>query len=255
MNKAIKGVSVFGVALVFSLFALSATGAEESLHGLSSSELDKLAKGEAVIRSVPDYRKLALSVAGSDADELRSSVASVHPNYTTEVIATFPVVDDEAASALMARLVALLADPKGYVGIPFWSKRQQKTYDLFDKMDVSSRKPTAGGEEIVATQHMEPFDAFQARYEYSLKGAALRFSAKNLGPIIYSYQKFKAVTPGNMLWSLYAFRDGDRVVFYGVGAVKAFDLFGAFRDRLETSFMGRVEAFFGYMSKKMRSDE
>ena len=35
------------------------------------------------------------------------------------------------------------------------------------------------------------------------------------------------------------------------GAVRAFDMFGAIRDRLETSFLGRVEAFFGYMSKKL----
>jgi len=233
------------------------------LKGLSSGEIDLLVQGKAVIRSLPDYHSLALAAQGQAADKVRSAVAAVRPNYLTEVIAIIPAADEAAAEVLIRRLAAALADPEGYVGIPYWSKRQQKTYDLFDKMAIGSRAAMGGGERIDTLQHMEPFDDFRARYEYSLMGAsggaagsgtaaALLFSAVNLDPIIYSYRNFKAVNTGDMVWYLYAFRDGNRVVFYGVGAVKVFDLFGAFRDRLEASFMGRVEAFFSFMSTRMR---
>lgn len=231
------------------------------LKGLSSGEIDLLVQGKAVIRSLPDYHSLALAAQGQAADKVRSAVAAVRPNYLTEVIAIIPAADGAAAEVLIKRLAEALAEPEGYVGIPYWSKRQQKTYDLFDKMVIGSRTAAGGGERIETLQHMEPFDDFRARYEYSLMcggvagsgtATALLFSSVNLDPIIYSYRNFKAVNTGDMVWYLYAFRDGNRVVFYGVGAVKVFDLFGAFRDRLEASFMGRVEAFFTFMSTRMR---
>jgi hypothetical protein len=186
------------------------------------------------------------------ADALRSKVVSLKPNYLTEVLASVPAADERTATAILERLASTFADPMGYVGIPYRSKRNRKTYDLFDKMEVQARASLPGGESIEVLQHMEPFDDFRACYEYNLEGSALRFTGSNLDPIIYSYRKFKAVSPGGMVWAIYAFRDGGRVLFYGVGAVKAFDLFGALRDRLEASFMGRVEAFFTAMCSKMR---
>jgi len=58
-----------------------------------------------------------------------------------------------------------------------------------------------------------------------------------------------------MVWELYVFCHNDGLYVYGVGAVKAFDLFGLFRDRLEPSLMGRVEAFFTYITKKIAPAE
>jgi hypothetical protein len=222
------------------------------LRYLNADEAARLGRGETVIRSVADYRKLALSASGKVADELRASVAAIKPNYLSEVIAIATVKDDAEAEALLGRLQTALSDPRGFVGIPYWSTRNKKTYDLFDKMEIRSRAALPGGESVEVLQHMEPFDDFRARYEYSQADAALRFTGRNLDPIIYSYRNFKAVATGDMLWSLYVVRDGGRMVFYGVGAVRAFDLLGAFRDRLEASFTGRIEAFFGYMSGKMR---
>ncbi len=244
------------VVLAVLIQALSPVCAQGSaaLRGLSADDLDRLAKGAAVIRPAGDYRKLALGAAGSVADELRARVAAIRPNYVTEVLSILPASDAAAADSILRKLAAALADPKSFIGIPYWSRQQQKTYDLFDKMTIVTRSATAGGQTVEVVQHMEPFDDFGARYEYRLEldaaglATGLRFSGVNLGPIIYSYRNFKAVTPGDMAWELYAFRDGARIVFYGVGAVKAFDLFGAARSRLEASFMGRVEAFFGYMA-------
>jgi hypothetical protein len=251
----------------FLLTAIMASAAAQStapFSGLNAQEFARLQEGEAVIRSVPDARKLALAATGKTADEIRAQVAAIRPNYLSEVMALVSVADDKAASAVLERLAAAVADVKGYIGIPYWSKRQKTFYDLFDKMDIWSTKPLPGGESIEVVQHMEPFDDYGARYDYRLesspgipaapgKASALTLSATNLGPIVYSYGGYKAVSPGGMLWSLYVYRDSGRILFYGVGAVKAFDGFGLFRERLETSFMGRVEHFFGFMIKKLRS--
>lgn len=246
------------------------------LRGLNAAELAVLDGGRAVVRTVRDPKKLALAVPGPEADALRTRIAKLKPNYTTEVIAIQAAETEAQAAALLERLAAALSDVPGYVGIRYYSTRQKTDYDLFDKMEISSRSRLPGGEAIEVVQHMEPFDDFGARYEYRLTDAtgapaavasspgaapggqapaaasALAFYGENLGPIVYSYRNFKAVTPGNMVWGLYAFRDGDRVVFYGIGAVKAFDMMGIFRDRLEASFTGRMTAFFTAMSEKLR---
>jgi hypothetical protein len=196
------------------------------------------------------------------ADSIRSRIASIKPNYITEVLASAPAADTSAAGAILARLAAALADVQGYVGIPYFSKSHQKTFDLFDKMAVSGRSAIPGGESISVTQHMEPFDDFAARYEYCLSGpggippaagaaGALFFIGTNTGPIIYTNLHLEAVRPESMVWALYARGEGRRVHFYAVGAVHAFDLFGAFRDRLAVSLTGRTEAFFIAMKEKM----
>jgi len=239
------------LALVAYPAAAQGSGA---IKDLSGDEAARLGRGEAVIRTIGNYRKLSLSATGPDADAVRTRVADIRPNYVTEVVSLIPAADAAAADATLRRLAVALSEPKGFIGIPYWSRQQQKTYDLFDKMDIVSRKPAPGGETMDVVQHMEPFDDFGARYDYRLttgpdgRASSLRFTGVNLDPIIYSYRNFKAVQAGDMAWELYAFRDGAKVVFYGVGAVKAFDLFGAARSRLEASFMGRVEAFFRYMA-------
>ena len=53
-----------------------------------------------------------------------------------------------------------------------------------------------------------------------------------------------------MVWYLYGFPQEGVICLYGVGAVKSFDLFGLFADRLKTSFMGQIPAFFGYLYEK-----
>jgi len=244
-------------AIALFLAVAPRVAAEPAFRNLSPAEAAAIDSGEVLIRTVRDARSLGLAAASPAADELRSRIAAIRPNYLSEVMAAFPAADDAAASALFARLAAGLSDVEGYVGIPYYSKRNKTTYDLFDKLVVQSRAALPDGESIVAIQHMEPFDDYAARYEYRLVGPArklmaLTFSGVSLGPIIYSYRNLRAVEPGNMVWELYAFRDGDRVLFYGVGAVRAFDLFGAIRDRLEPSFTGRIQAFFDHMSRLMR---
>mgnify|MGYP001766250866 CR=1 FL=1 len=221
---------------------------------LKAEDSARLAKGEAVIREVRSYRDLALTAEGGSAEALRSKIKDLKPNYLSEVIALIP-----RREGLIESLAAKLGDVKGYVGIRYWSKRQQTYYDLFDKVEIQSRKAVPGGEEVEVLQHMEPFTEYGCRYSYRVSpsgrgaGSELYFSCENTGKIGYSYQGIDAVSPGNMAWMLYAFPAGDWIVFYGVGGVKAFDMFGVIRDRLKTSFLGRIEAFFGAMIERIKA--
>jgi hypothetical protein len=117
-------------------------------------------------------------------------------------------------------------------------------------MTIKSRSAIAGGEKVESTQHMQPFEDFDAEDEYSLSGDELFFESLNASTL--KYFGHSAVQPHNMVWSIYAIRSGDRCYFYGIGAMGIFDFFGAARDRLEPSFLGRVESFMKYMCGKMQ---
>jgi hypothetical protein len=252
-------LSLRALACSFFVFlcTFSAGGQSASLSSslkLSLQDSETLAKGGVLIREVRSYRDLSLTAEGASAEALRAKISELRPNYLSEVIAVIPARGD-----LIEKLSGALGDVKGYVGIRYWSKRQQTYYDLFDKMEILSKKSVPDGVDIEVLQHMEPFSEYICRYSYRLAqstlgaGEELFFSSENVGKISYSYQGIDAVSPGHMTWMPYAFPSGDSLVFYGVGAVKAFDMFGVIRDRLKTSFLGRIESFFGAMIGKMKA--
>ena len=237
--------------------------------GLTEAEKATLERGELVIHPLKDVGKLNLAYSDAETQEIQKRVKALQPNYTAEFMAAIPVRDEAQSAATISKIGAVLSDVDGYVNIPYWSKQQQSTYPLFDKIQVLDRKPggdnkdnksktsftdkpeSIRAESIEVKQHMEPFDDFRARYDYRLGAGTLRFSAINEDAIVYSYQHFSAVSPGNMIWEMYAFPVNGNLYIYGVGAIKAFDMFGVFRSRLEPSLMGRVEAFFGYINKQV----
>jgi hypothetical protein len=241
------------LAAALSLRLLGTLGAQGSppLSALGSEDGARLGRGEALVRTVDDPAKLSLAASGELADELRSRIAALDPNYLSEVILVIPY-----RKGAIEGLAAALADVEGYRSIEYYSKRQKNSYELFDKVEVRARRREAGGEVIEAWQHMEPFSEYGSTYRYSLTpspagdGKELFFIGENTSPI--SYKGVQAVRSGNMAWILYAFPSGDKIVFYGVGGVRAFDMLGTLRDRLEASFIGRVESFFGYMSRKLK---
>ena len=215
--------------------------------GLSDQEQATIRAGKALIRQTGSAQSLSLAVQSLFADEIRRRIRSLKANYVGEVIMAMPA---GAGSAALQGLARDLSDVEGYVGIPYWSKRQNRRYDLFDQITVMQRTRQPSGETVVAQQHMEPFSQYQALYSYELIGPELHFRSENTSQI--SYRGFDAVSSGNMVWYLYGFSEQGVTFLYGVGAVKAFDMFGLFEDRIRTSFMGRIQAFFSYMYGKQR---
>lgn len=215
-----------------------------AFQGLSADELATLGQGRALIRQAASPHSLSLAAPGSFADEIRGRVRSLGANYIGEVIMVVP--QSKSSSAFLQALAKDLENVEGFVGIPYWSKQNNTTYDLFDRIKVIERSTlSAGGQSVVVDQHMEPFADYTARYSSEFDGAELRFRSENMTTI--SYKGFDAVAPGNMVWYLYGFTRDGTTLLYGVGAVKAYDLMGLFSERLRTSFMGRIQAFFSYL--------
>ena len=211
----------------------------------NADELAALDRGEPLVGAVADWRRMSLGAVGESADILRKKVSELQPNYITEYLAVVPARGGE-----LERLKAALGGVEGYTSIVYLSKRYNVNFPLFDKMVVRSRKAVPGGESIETSQHMLPFEDFDARYEYALEGDELRFTCVNMSTVRYS--GFPAVAPGDMVWSILARRSGGRVFVYGVGAMRAFDAFGVARPRLEVAFIGRVESFMGHMFGTMK---
>jgi hypothetical protein len=237
-------------AIVAGLIAAAASAAPSQVmsafHGLSADELATLGQGRALIRQAPSSRSLSLAAPGSFADEIRSRVRSLGANYIGEVIMVVP--QSKSSSGFLPALAKDLENVEGFVGIPYWSKQNNRTYDLFDRVKIMERSTQPGGQSVVVDQHMEPFADYTARYSSELDGAELRFRSENMTTI--SYKGFDAVAPGNMVWYLYGFTQDGATLLYGVGAVKTVDLMGLFSERLKTSFLGRIQAFFSYLYGK-----
>lgn len=236
---------------VFTLFMLLAPAAPgisaqpQPFRNLSSEEAASVSAGESVFRRPSGWKDLSVPAAAPFAEDIEETVRKLGANYIGEVVLVLP---QAANPDLLAVLARSLADVEGHVGIPYWSRRYQKNFDLFTWVKVLERSGTESEGGLSSEQYMKPFDPYRARYSWSLRGDRLSFLSTNLSHL--SYDGRKAVSPGGMVWRLEAYAEGDRWILYGIGAVKAFDMLGLLRDRLSESFMGRIEAFFGYIYKK-----
>lgn len=246
LSRRCSAILMFGVALGTAA-ALNAQSPELSafFRNRSPQELAALERGEVLVGKLADWKRMGLGAAGLLPDRLRARMAKLRPNYVTEFMAVAPSGQQGLEAARAA-----LSDVKGYLGIVYHSKQYDSDLPLFDKMIVKSRSPVPGGETILTSQHMMPFEDFDAKNEYSLAGDDLYFSSENQSPL--RYYGWYAVSPGEMIWTIFVRRVGDRDCFYGIGGMRAFDILGAVRSRLENSFIGRVEAFMRFMHRALR---
>lgn len=219
--------------------AITQAAADRYFPGLKSEEVSILKAGTPLVRMSANPRALALRADDPAAREISERFGHLGPNYFAEFMFTLP-----ATAGALDRLEAFLGDPRHFVGIPYYSTRQATTYDLFDKMDIIEKEGAAGESRVRVRQHMEPFGDYAALYESRRAPTSLFFSFQNTEPLIYSYRDLRVAGPGDLGWMLLVREAEGRIWFYGAGGVKAFDLFGVFRSRLEASFMGRIEAFF-----------
>ncbi len=231
--------------LLLTLAAAGARAQDSPFRNLAPEEQAAVLRGESVFRQPSGWKALSVPAGAPFARDIEETVRKLGANYIGEVVMTVP---KDGNPGLLARLVRDLQDVESHVGIPYWSRRHKKHFDLFDSVRILERTGTEAEGSLTAEQHMKPFDDYRSRYSWSLRGDRLSFLSTNLTHL--SYDGRKSVTPGDMVWRLEAYADGDSWVLYGIGAVKAFDMFGLIRDRLSASFMGRIEAFFGHMYRK-----
>jgi hypothetical protein len=211
-------------------------------RNLDKDQLAHLAAGGTLFREPSGWKDLSVPASAPFYSEIEETVRKGGHNYLGEVLVVMP---RSQATAVLPALAGRLLDFEHYAGIPYWSKQKNKYYELYNWVRVSSGSRSGKQGSVATEQFMKPFGEYGAAYTWSIADRSLSYSGINTTPLFYD--SIKAVLPGNMLWRLEAYAVDDVWVFYGLGAVKAFDLFGALRDRLSTSFMGRIEAFFKHI--------
>ena len=224
----------------FAFFLAAGANAKTSFNSrLSAEEKNRLSRGEVVIVNTGNTKKICIDTDDPTASRLIDTMKALKPSYFAEVIQVKPYKGNED---LISKIRAELVNVEGYAGIPYYSVRHDKWYELYDWAKILSRKDSAQKTEMVANVYMAPFGEFKA-------DIALLYMFSNASKMILE-EKITAAGPGKMKSGIAVFRDGDNWILYGAGGVDAISLF-FLRDRIETSFINRIKAFTVYFIKKM----
>lgn len=218
---------------------------------LSEDDIEKLASGKPIYKLIDKMEESSLDSSTDTSRSILERYREIEPNFIVESFFILPV-EEGTETEVMNEVQTFLMDVKKFVGIPYWSKEQQKYYDLIGRLDVVEWKDFDDGSRgIVAEQYMKPFMDHEVLYRYWLKEEEFIYTSRNLDPMRHeNYQFVKAVKEGNMFTSLFVYKEPGALVCYGLGGVRAFTFFGIFGDRLTASFKGRTRAFFQWFHKE-----
>lgn len=213
---------------------------------LSTAELSALKEGKVVIRNIDYTKNMSLSSDNEGAGKVKELLEDLNPNYLAEVIQVRPYKGNED---LPARLSSLLQNIGGYAGIPYWSERVQKWYDLYSSAVITSQKTEGDVTTINADLEMEPFGTIHTPITMIVKPDYIYYDSTNNNKLRY-FDKFTCVKEKRMKSAIVLFRDGDNWILYGAGGVRALKV-AMFEERVETSFINRIKTFCNYVFEKI----
>ena len=217
---------------------------------LSVAERGVLASGKTLIKNTSSYKKMCLETGNPQVQKLRQIIMEMKPAYFAEVIKEYPVQGMEDLPSVFS---ALVTDVSSYAGIPYFSERKQKYYDLYTWAKVTSSSQQGSTLKMTADFEMKPFGEVSMRIETETGKDFFWYESTNTTLMRY-YDKFDCVKPENMKSLIVVFKSDDKWILYGAGAVKAPSVF-FLRDRVDTSFMNRIKAFCAYFFAKMDSQQ
>ena len=228
------------------LFIFSFIYADPFNDKLTAEERQTIASGEILIKNINFDKYMCLTEEATPlAPELISVIKDLNPKYLAEVIQIKPYKGNED---LPERLEKLLDNVPEYAGIPYFSERKQKWYNLYDSAEIIEKKEMGSKKFIKADLIMEPFDLVNEEIEISKDLDSILYMAVNTNKLRY-LDKFDCVWPYKMKISILLFRDGDNWVLYGIGGVNA-PRIPFFTERIQTSFINRIKTFCSFIFKK-----
>lgn len=234
-------------AAVLSAVSFSASAGAAFNSNLSDADLQKIASGETVIKNTGSYKKMCIQSENAGAQKVIEAVRALKPAYFAEVIREYPYEGNES---LIEQFSGLVMDIPSYAGIPYYSERAEKWYDLYSSAEIISSEKSEGRETVKADFEMKPFGLVSMKITAESGSDYYVYESTNLSTMRY-YDKFDCVSPENMKSLIVIFRDGDKWILYGAGAVKAPSIF-FLRDRIETSFMNRIKTFCSHFFNRMQ---
>lgn len=234
-------------AAILLLVALNSASAASFFNKyLSTSDRQKIENGEVVILNTGNTKKICLDTDNKAAAKLIQTMQALKPAYFAEVIQVKPYKGNENLVELIKNE---LLNVEGYAGIPYWSVRHERYYDLYDWAKVISRQDKGQNIDMKIKAYMSPFGEVGMDVTVEQIGTSLFYMFSNNTKMYYE-DKFKVTDPQGMKSGIVVFRDGENWILYGAGGVDALSLF-FLRDRVETSFINRIKSFTAYFINKV----
>ncbi|MBR5645811.1 MAG: hypothetical protein IKX23_04150 [Treponema sp.] len=230
----------------FFLFISTILNANPFNSNLTNDENEMLNKGEVLIKNI-DYQKyMCLNPEFNETTKkITADVKSLSPKYLAEII---QIKSYKGNEDLPQKLEALLNNISDYAGIPYWSERHQKYFDLYESAKIVKTSKTDNITTIDADLIMEPFGLLQEQISVKSTKDELLYKAFNTNNLKYS--GITCVSKQKMQIYIYVFRDNDKWILYGVGGVNAPHI-PFMTDRIRTSFINRIKTFCNFIFKKI----
>lgn len=212
---------------------------------LTAEERAKLSNGEALIRNIGKSSRMCLNSITPKAGEVLSIVEELDPAYLAEIIQIRPYEGNEE---LVTNLKPLLLDFESYVGIPYWSVRNQDYYDLYSEAEIYTLDQTDTNANAKIRLFMNPFGNINMDVDVDNNNSEILYLMNNTSTVKYS--NITILKPNRMKSLVYAFKYGDKIILYGVGGVDAPTIW-FLRNRIETSFINRIKTFCQFMFERI----
>lgn len=212
---------------------------------LSEKDKQALLEGKIVIRSIDKYSNMSLESDNAGAIKLKEKIKKLGPNYLAEIIQIKPYKGNED---LPEKIYKVLSNIPEYKGIPYWSERHNRYFELYDEAEIIQRFDEGSNfEKILAKLNMEPFGEIFTPIAIERNENYILYVSTNNNNM--KYKGFNCVGKGKMQSNIVLFRDGDNWILYGAGGVDALKIF-FLQDRIETSFINRIKSFCNFVFTK-----
>lgn len=234
------------ILIIIISFITSLSFAQIFNEKLTNDEKELLNKGELLIKNINFKKNICLNENLNILSvELLNSIDELNPKYLAEVIQFKPIQGNED---LPERLEKVLNNVSDYAGIPYYSVKAEKWYNLYDSATIINKTEEGNKVIINADLKMEPFDIVKETIEISKADNQILYVATNDNLLRY-LDKFDCIWPNKMKICIYLFKDGDNWILYGIGGVNA-PRIPFFTERIQTSFINRINTFCSFIFKQ-----
>ena len=218
---------------------------------MTAEEQKTLDRGEVLIKNIAYQKNMSLNKDfNEDTQALTEEIKQLNPKYLAEIIQIKPYKGNENLPEVLTELLYNVSD---YKGIPYYSERNKKYYNLYDSAEIQketiiTQNTYKTSKELEALFVMEPFDKVYETINLTQTSNSVYYSSINTNKLRYK-DEFDCVWPKKLKICIILFRDGDNWVLYGIGGVNA-PRIPFFTERIETSFINRIKTFCSFIFSK-----
>ncbi len=233
------------IIILVALFLPLVAFADPFNSKLTSSQRAKLENGEVLIKNISSMKQVSVNKT-KGTEKILKTMNNLDPSFVAEVIQVRPYEGNED---LINKINETLLKIEDYVGIPYFSERQQKWYELYSSAQINKITEDGAKKTVDCMLEMSLFGKFKSQINVEDTEDYYYYELKNIDKLVY-HEKFTAVKPKKMVSCITVFRDGDNWVLYAIGGVDVPKIW-FLKDRVETSFMNRIKTFCNFIFEKI----